>query len=151
MADGSELSGRNKASFEAAGDTCKTLLTLTTGILALTISFATSVAKGATTNELWLLRASWALFLLSAIFGVFTLQGLTGSLNPIPKPSQATVDQPSVYDSNIAGPARKQNVTFLLGVVLFLVFGMLSVAVPKSQPTVQLVCSHSSSTCTVRK
>jgi hypothetical protein len=146
--DGTDAFGdRNKATFASAGDTCKTLLTLTTGILALTISFMSNVAKGATHNELWVLRASWLSFFLSAALGVFTLQALTGSLSPLKKPPQngtATANPaPAIYDSNITGPAIWQNITFGVGVLLFIIFGALSVSAPKSQPT-KTVCSTTS-------
>ena len=147
----------NKAAFASAGDTCKTILTLTTGILALTISFMTDVAKGATSSELWLLRASWLFFLLSAVFGILTLQALTGSLSPSGqrRPGEKDVGSeqktPSVYSQNIAAPAIKQNIMFGVGVLLFIIFGALSVSAPKSQPTVEVTCSQHSSICQVTK
>jgi hypothetical protein len=145
----------NKAAFASASDTCKTLLTLTTGILALTISFMGNVAKGATPDELWILRASWLLFLVSAIFGVLTLQGFTGSLAPMKKPKEGEASvanvTPSIYQENIAKPAIKQNLSFGIGVLLFIVFGLLSVSVPKTPPTVQVVCAKNSSICQVTK
>ena len=143
--DGENAFGdRNKAAFASAGDTCKTLLTLTTGILALTISFMSNVAKSATTNELWVLRVSWLFFFASVVFGVLTLQGLTGSLSPLKKADTGNATQsnpsPAIYDGNITKPAIWQNITFGVGVLLFIIFGALSVSAPGSKPN-QLVCS----------
>jgi hypothetical protein len=122
---------RNNAAFASASDTCKTLLTLTTGILALTISFMSEIAKNATSGQLWFLRVSWLFFLISVVSGVLTLQAVTGSLAPFKKTkvgeATAANEAPSIYDKNISSPAIIQNVAFGIGVLLFIIFGVISV------------------------
>src|SRR5207244_2032203 len=97
-------------------ETTKQLLTLATGVLALTITFRKDIVKDVSGEaETWL-QLGWVLFLISAIAGVITLGALSGNLDK--------TNDPSIYAGNIRVPSLVQLVTFTLGVGCILVFGI---------------------------
>ena len=109
-----------KKAFDFAQDTTKQLITLATGIIALSITFAkdflghvSDAARG------WAL-ASWGAMLVSIFFGLWTLLALTGSLQP---------NDPSIPSStrgtNVVIPAALQILTFFVGLALIVVFGVV--------------------------
>jgi len=107
--------GARLKAFDFAQDTTKQLLTLATGTVALTITFLKDLAKGAPDWAVWTLSAAWFVFLVSVVFGVATLMALTGSV----------VDRHrDVYDQGILRWARLQILSFLVAVVLTIVFGV---------------------------
>ena len=70
-------------SFDFAADVSKQLITLSTAIITVTITFSKDILGGGTdTNKYWLL-AAWGMFVVTIFFGVWTLMALTGSLEPI--------------------------------------------------------------------
>jgi hypothetical protein len=101
---------------EAAADAVKQVITLATGVLTITLTFASTLAAGA--EPLWqaLLRLCWILLGLSVIAGVWFLLARAGVLYD-GKPTD-------VYDSRLRRPWATQLVTFLLAVVLFAAFGV---------------------------
>ena len=68
--------------FEFAKDSTKQLITLSTGIVALTITFAKDILGGVPAGPRRLLFAAWVVYLISIICGRWTLLALTGSLEP---------------------------------------------------------------------
>jgi hypothetical protein len=71
---------KTKLAFEFARDTTKQLITLSSGIIAVTIIFAKDfVGKVDSSTQTWVLCA-WGAFLVSVFFGLWTLMALTGSL-----------------------------------------------------------------------
>lgn len=75
------MSSRLQA-FSHAADCTKQLIGLSTGVIALAVTFSKDVFSWAP-GPGWkaLLAASWVLFLLSAVVGIVVLQGLTGTLD----------------------------------------------------------------------
>lgn len=111
-----------KYAFTSATDICKQFITLATGVLALEVTFLKDIATKATNGDVWLLESSWVLLAISILFGLWTLMALTGTAAQ-PNPPQAK----SVYGANIRLPMFLQTLSFLLGMVLSMAFGMVSI------------------------
>jgi hypothetical protein len=108
------LMSANEKAFEFAQEVTKQLLSLSTGVIALTVTFLTDVAGNATANRS-LLLAAWILFLVSIAFGILALMAMAGSLS---KNREA-----SIYDRNIAIPASIQILTFFAGLTVSVIYG----------------------------
>jgi hypothetical protein len=109
--------------FQSASDLAQQLLTLSTGILALSITFTKDIVKDATRSPLWILKVAWVLYLLSICCGIWTKMALTGTLMP---QQGTTIEQRLTFDSNVLTPAKLQIITFILGVTLIIVYGARS-------------------------
>ncbi len=72
-----------KKAFDFASETTKQLITISTAIITITVTFSKEIIGGADTSTKILLMVAWGLFLFSIIFGVFTLMALTGTLQPL--------------------------------------------------------------------
>ena len=113
------LDDHTKAAFASAGDAAKQLITLSTGILALEITFRKEVMGQLASSATTLLAVSWILFLLSVFAGVWTLLALTGSLGQELAPTARTIYRPS-----IRVPAFLQVLLFVAGLACTVLFGV---------------------------
>jgi hypothetical protein len=113
-----EMTDKVKKAFDFAQDTTKQLLTLATGIVTVTIAFSNVfTATPITSSAKRCLMFSWLAFLMSVCFCILTLMALTGSL-------QNAEEQPKgIYEKNITIPSVLQIITFLLGLILTIIFG----------------------------
>jgi hypothetical protein len=107
--------------FEFAQEATKQLIGLATGVIALTITFLTDVVKTAPSGSAVFLQASWVMYLVSIVFGVFTLLALTGNLE------RAEQGTPSIYSGAIRFGSIAQILTFAAALILTLVFGFKAV------------------------
>lgn len=113
-------------SFDFAADVSKQLITLSTAIITVTITFSKDILGGVTdTNKYWLL-AAWGMFVVTIFFGVWTLMALTGSLEPI---EGNDTDNPSINSKNIRIPACLQVFFFIVALILTIVYGFKSITV----------------------
>src|SRR4051812_31594955 len=111
------LSSRAEKAFGFAQETAKQLITLSTAIFTITLTFLKDIApKGVDTT--WL-HFAWAAYLLSAFCGILTLMALAGNLERPPDP-----DRDSIYSGNIKTFAMAQAVLFSVALGLTLVFGI---------------------------
>jgi hypothetical protein len=85
-----ELDPAIEKAFEFAQEATKQLITLATGVIALTITFLKDVLG--TDGSAGFLQAAWVLYLVSIVFGVLTLLNLTGNLE---RPGPGST--PSIY------------------------------------------------------
>jgi hypothetical protein len=110
--------------FNFAKDLAVQLITLSTGLLALSATFTKEILKTISASKDRLLRASWIIHVVSIIFGVWTIMALTGTLMPgTPK----VPGSPFQFGSNVRVPAGLQILLFLLGTVfLLIVYGSRS-------------------------
>lgn len=107
--------------FEVAIDIAKQLLTLSTAIITLTITFSKDFLGAATGFQKGLLSVAWLFFFLSVLGGVWLLYAANGSL------AEADPNQRhSIYDSNTAIPMGVQQVCFVIGLALTGWFGALA-------------------------
>lgn len=107
-----------KISFQSARDTTKQFITLATGIIALEITFLTDVVKALDNGVKLYVQLSWLSFLLSILFGIWTLMALTGTIA-----KRKNEKLPNIYGSNVKLPSILQIVTFLAGLSLTVIFG----------------------------
>ena len=115
--------------FDFAAELAKQLITLATGVIALSATFLTDImgykgtGSGGTPPGFGVLIAGWGLLFLSVVGGVAVLMALTGELEPL----QAGSRKPSTRGPNVVRPAIFQIVTFLAGLALLIAFGARSV------------------------
>jgi ketosteroid isomerase-like protein len=77
-----------KKAFDFASDSTKQLITLSTAILTLTITFGKDVLQKVEGTTKENLTYCWVIYLVSIFFGILTLLALTGTLDPKKKKQQ---------------------------------------------------------------
>ncbi|HEX7286538.1 MAG TPA: hypothetical protein VF532_10165 [Candidatus Angelobacter sp.] len=107
---------RIKKAFDFAADLTKQLITLATGMIALTISFQKEILGGHLDGGAKsMMKAAWALYIFSLFCGIWMLMALTGSLEP--KSTQENY-VPSIRGANAVLPSVLQILAFLTALVL---------------------------------
>ncbi|MEQ8805927.1 MAG: hypothetical protein RLN77_09030 [Rhodospirillales bacterium] len=109
---------RIEKSFEFANEIGKQIITLSTGVLALSATFFEKIAKESGDNII-LLYWSWSLFISSIILGIITMGALTSQLAP---KLEAPDHIPSINSVNVKIPAVSQWLAFIAAMILFLVY-----------------------------
>jgi len=95
------------------------VLALSSGILGLSLTLATSNSHTADVNgDLWLLKLSWGAFVVSLIFGVLSLSAITGV---------GTAGGTSTNTNPVRILWIIELATFGIGLIAFTVFGFLAV------------------------
>jgi hypothetical protein len=117
-----ELDKRVEKAFDFAQEATKQLITLATGVIALTITFLTDVIERAPEGAVSFLHTAWVLYLVSIVFGILTLLTLTGNLE---RPGEGPA--PSIYRGNVVSCSICQVVTFTVALALTLVLGFKAV------------------------
>ncbi|HEV7667570.1 MAG TPA: hypothetical protein VGS22_03535 [Thermoanaerobaculia bacterium] len=118
-----EPNRRIELAFENARDTSKQLMTLASGVLGFTITFSKDYLGSAGRGARGLAIVAWILFLISIGFGQLCLMGLTGVLGS----KKDAAKPPSVYHRSIKVPAVVQVLAFLVGMILVVVFAVVSI------------------------
>ena len=111
---------RQKAAFTLVQDTTKQFIALSTGIIALTITFGRDFLNNVPADSRILAYLAWVAFLASIVFGLWTLLALTGTLEPAESDTETRL---SIRQSNIKIPSALQIVTFLIAIGLTVAFG----------------------------
>lgn len=108
---------RGTKGLEFAADLTKQLITLATGMVALTMTFAEKL--GTTTGGVVeipdTLKWSWVSFAVALVFAIITLMGITGTISELDREKDSNPDR-----TNIKWPARVMIGAF--GVAMILVF-----------------------------
>jgi hypothetical protein len=117
MADFAE---HTKKAFDFASDATKQMITLATGVIALTITFRKDIATDVPSTGKTFLAVGWVLYLLSVILGVATLMNLAGNLE---RPQN---DRRSIYAGSIRLLGGMQAVAFLLAIACTITFGAIA-------------------------
>jgi len=116
------LDEATKKAFDFASETTKQLLTLSTGIIALTITFSKDFVHQLPAMAVSFLVWAWLAYLLSIVFGIWTLMALTGTLQP----SSGEAARLTIWGKNVTRPASFQILSFLAGLALTICFGIRS-------------------------
>lgn len=116
--NGASLSSSDHKAFDFAQDATRQLITLSTAVIALTVTFLTDVVKAASSGSARVLQLAWICYFISIVFGVFTLLGLAGNLE---RPGKT--GKPSIYRLNIRVSSHVQVLSFCIAVLLTFVFG----------------------------
>ncbi|PKP11491.1 MAG: hypothetical protein CVU08_12150 [Bacteroidetes bacterium HGW-Bacteroidetes-3] len=134
-----------KKAFDFAADATKQLITLSTAIIALTITFSKDIVGAANIGNSFSIFAAWILFIISIVFGILTLLALTGTLQPISKKKKAeesdsesqeqesTVKPISINESNIRLLSGLQIGTFIAALIFTVSFGFSSINSSKKE------------------
>jgi|SRR5579872_4747364 len=105
------------------GDLIKHLITLSTGVLALTITVWKDFANQQAFNaKIWAVDA-WIAFAISIAIGTWAMMALTGSVGRAANSGATSID---VYSTNIRIPIILQILSFLVGLALAITFGVKS-------------------------
>jgi len=107
---------QTKLAVEFYRDTTNQLITLSTGVLAFTVTFSKDVVKTLSKGKLNYLGAAWVFYLVSIAAGIMTNMALNGAvLDHTPHPVRVWVRIPSMI----------QFLAFMLGTILIVVYGIL--------------------------
>lgn len=112
------MSERGLKAFDFASDATKLLISLATGVIALTVTFLKNVVPSGDGNTELLLGAAWVLYGLSVLFGLVTLLALAGELDPHNEPAS-----PSIYTIGIRIFSLGQMILFLVATICIIWFG----------------------------
>ena len=129
----------DKLSFEglkSAADTTKQIITLATGVIALTVTFLEKIVQPQTSAARavpWTLFGAWILFGLAILFAVITLGAITGSLDALDRKQNGlstTASQDAAIGSlancsNVRIPAVIMSFVFVGGMALTIATGFL--------------------------
>ena len=112
----------NTTGLDRAYETTKQVITLSTGIIALTVTFAKEFKVSAADLTVpFSLKISWLLYCASVIFGVWTLMAITGTLDELDR-GGAELNRGR---KNIKIPAGLMIITFVGGIVTTIWSGFL--------------------------
>lgn len=125
---------RGTKAVDFAADVVKQLLTLSTGILALTITFATDIVGDRKTPTV-LLGISWIAYILSILLGLWALLAMTGELEQLPARRSGQVEEPSIRGRNVTLPAILQIVAFVAATAFIATYGLFALGAPPREPT----------------
>jgi len=109
-------------SFDFAADLVKQLITLSTAVIAITITFAKDIIGVASSGNNFLLVSAWVSFFLTILFGVWALMALTGTLEPLSNKSE--INPPSIRGLNCTLPITFQILSFLIAIGLTITYAV---------------------------
>lgn len=112
------MDDNQKAAFDAARDTTKQFITLSTGMIAAEIAFLKNIVELNLNGNITLIFVSWLSFLLSIFFGVWVLMALTGSIS-----SKGRDEDITIYSPSVRFPCMFQIMAFLGGLLLTVIYG----------------------------
>jgi len=108
------MSPEVKLALEYAARLAEQIITLTTGVIGVSITFMKDFIGKAPKNTKKYIKISWFIYLVSLIFGIWTLMAITGTIEA----AQNSIGGP------VKLPAALQIITFLIGTVFLIVFGV---------------------------
>src|SRR5579863_2614129 len=133
------MNEREKKAFDFAADLTKQLITLSTGIVTITLLLSKDFVGPRS-----LAIAAWTFYLLSTICGLWALMALTGTLAPVKKYAgrpAGTENEKFEIGSNVRVPSTSQILTFGLATLLTLAYVFVAFArPPKANPSTQNCC-----------
>lgn len=108
-------------SFEFASDLTKQLITLSTILIGLSITFFESFSGS---SHKWLLIVSWVLLFLTIPLGIMSLMALTGNMASIT--NDEDLKSNTIYKKNIRFLSGSQIVVFAFGVIFLIIYSATS-------------------------
>lgn len=111
------MASEQMKAFDFANEVTKQLITLSTAILALSVTFVDKFAalEG---GDPGFLKWSWILLITSVVLGLITLSGLTAQLQP----KRGDTANPSIWAKPVVIPSSLQYLSFLAALVLLMLF-----------------------------
>lgn len=132
-----DMKENQKKAFDFASDVTKQLITLSTAIITITITFSKDIINFADTSVKNYLLWAWILFIATVFFGIWTLLALTGTLQPLKKEKNKNDDtsesknndandcesECSINSKNIRIPSMLQILCFIIALSFTIVYG----------------------------
>lgn len=116
------MDDRRKKAFDFAVDATKLLISLSTGIIAVSITFSKDVVQSTPPASRRLLFAGWICYLISIAFGVMCVMCMTGNLEPKSPPKHGqSLGEPTIWAPNITRTSAVQIFAFLGGTLLMII------------------------------
>jgi hypothetical protein len=115
--------------FGYASDLAKQLITLATGVLALSITFVKEFARDERTQSVKWVKLSWFMLLTSVVAGIAALSALTGALVPLGDSASGVLEIPS--SARLAGGAQLLLFSGGIGMLMQYGFRVLTLQVGK--------------------
>jgi|GEM_PF-1755178 len=134
----------HEKAFDYAGETVRQVLTLATGVIALTVTFAKDIIEPGST-ALPSMKWAWALFGVSIFFGILTLMAIAGLIHAAASKNPQGV--PDTYAPNIRIFANLQIWLCFAALILTIRFGIIGMnerqhkATATTSPTVTVTCT----------
>lgn len=121
-----------KKAFDFASDTTKQLITLSTALIALSVTFKGNFNSEG--HEIYLLLC-WVGLFISVLSGIGTLMALTGTLEKSTEEGENKIPL-SIYGKNVKRPSLSQILSFLFGLLFLAIYGYHSIySETNSKPT----------------
>lgn len=112
LIQGGTLDDATKLGFTFAKEVATGLITVSTGLLTLSVTFAKDIFGSTTKKKVRYLKGAWAFHILSILFGVLTIMALTGDLMPTGGSRDLS------FGPNVRLPAGAQIIAFFIGTCL---------------------------------
>ncbi|MDP8258832.1 MAG: hypothetical protein P9L90_05375 [Candidatus Aadella gelida] len=113
------MSAKEKA-YDTYIEMAKQILIIATGAIVLSLSLLSDVFGG-DAKKMGLLIASWGLFLITIICGIFFFQTMTGNMDRAGK-----IENFDINKKEIRITAILMNIFFVTGLTLFITFGTIN-------------------------
>lgn len=127
---------------DSAGETVRQVLTLATGVIALTVTFAKDIIEPGSAALPWM-KWGWALFGISIFFGILTLMAIAGQLHAAA--TKNPPGTPDMYAPNIRLFANLQIWLCFGALILTIRFGIIGMNERKvaraALPAVTVTCT----------
>jgi hypothetical protein len=104
---------------ESVLDLAKDLMTIASGIVGLSITFLKDVVNGFTAHRGWALKWCWFMYLVSIVFGFWTLMAVSGSLER----ALSSIPLRIELGFNVRTPAVLQILAFATATTLLVIYG----------------------------
>jgi hypothetical protein len=117
------------------------LITLAVGVLALSITFTKDIVKDSSFHRIWLLKASWVVFLISIVCGLLVMSNLTEVL--VTRNSLVNDISPAHFIEDTLLKTKfyssSQFAVFLFGCILLIIYGAFPIQkrVPRKRKTAE--------------
>lgn len=108
-----------------AADVTKQLLTLATGVLAVTVTFMSDLVPNPSAATTALMAFGWFALLVCVMAGTWCLLALTAEVGEAERETGAA-SRASIFRPQVMWPARVQALAFLAGLILILLAATLS-------------------------
>lgn len=125
--------------FDYAQDVTKQILTLSTAVVTITVTFPTVLGRAAPSDARAALYGAWVLFALAIVTGVATLLNLTGRVG-----DADTIDSQGIDTGGIRIFATAQVVLFVAAMGATIYFGARSFGTYSASCTAKTIVTHTS-------
>jgi amino acid transporter len=131
---------RLKKSVDLVADLSKQLITVSTGIVTVTLLFSKDLF-----GPKCIAVAAWIFFLLSTVCGLWALMALTGTLAP--SDENPPTDEDFVIGGNVRHASAAQIITFGLAVILTMAYVVFAFSGPTPQAQTMGACDTAPCYC----